>query len=77
MNFKSYNYTEEQLQARIAQIIEKQSKNSDRREALKTIFLALSNASKVVKSMLWKMVFKASRRSLFLLCFSIICAILA
>ena len=41
MNFKSYNYTEEQLQARIAQIIEKQGKNSDRREALKTIFQSI------------------------------------
>ena len=41
MNFKSYNYTEEELQARIGKIIEKQSKNSDRREALKTIFQSI------------------------------------
>ena len=41
MNFKSYNHTEEELQARIAQIIEKQGKSSDRREALKTIFQSI------------------------------------
>ena len=41
MNFKSYNHTEEELQARIAQIIEKQGKISDRREALKTIFQSI------------------------------------
>ena len=41
MNFKSYNHTEDELQARIEKIIEKQSKNSDRREALKTIFQSI------------------------------------
>ena len=41
MNFKSYNYNEEELQARIEAIIGKQSKNCDRREALKTIFQSI------------------------------------
>lgn len=41
MNFKPYNYTEEELQARIEKIVEKQTKNSDRREALKTIFQSI------------------------------------
>lgn len=41
MNFGPYNYTEEELQGRIAQIIEKQSKSCDRREALKTIFQSI------------------------------------
>ena len=41
MNFKSYNYTEEELQARIEKIIDKQSKSSDRHEALKTIFQSI------------------------------------
>ena len=41
MNFKSYSYTEEQLQERIAQIIDRQGKNSDRHEALKTIFQSI------------------------------------
>ena len=41
MNFKSYSYTEEQLQARIDEIIKKQSTSSDRREALKTIFQSI------------------------------------
>ena len=41
MNFKSYDYTEEQIQARVSQIIDKQGKNSDRREALKTIFQSI------------------------------------
>lgn len=41
MNFKSYNYNEEELQARIEAIIGKQSKNCDRHEALKTIFQSI------------------------------------
>ena len=41
MNFKSYNNTEEDLQARIDQIIKKQSESSDRRESLKTIFQSI------------------------------------
>lgn len=41
MNFTSYNYTEEQLQARIDTVIREQSENSDRREALKTIFQSI------------------------------------
>ena len=41
MNFTSYNYTEEQLQTRIDEIIRKQSASSDRREALKTIFQSI------------------------------------
>ena len=40
MNFKSYNYTEEQLQSRIEAIVKKQSQ-CDRREALKTIFQSI------------------------------------
>ncbi len=41
MNFKSYDYTEEELQARIESIIKRQSENSGRREALKTIFQSI------------------------------------
>lgn len=41
MNFTSYDYTEEQLQARIDAIIKRQSENSDRRESLKTIFQSI------------------------------------
>ncbi|MBQ2188674.1 MAG: hypothetical protein II401_09010 [Bacteroidales bacterium] len=41
MNFKPYNYTEEELQARIERIIENQTKHSDRHEALKTIFQSI------------------------------------
>ncbi|MBQ3844225.1 MAG: deoxyribose-phosphate aldolase [Bacteroidales bacterium] len=41
MNFTSYNYTEEQLQARIDTVIREQSENSDCREALKTIFQSI------------------------------------
>ena len=41
MNFKSYSHTEEELQVRIAQIIDRQGKSSDRREALMTIFQSI------------------------------------
>lgn len=41
MNFTSYDYTEEQLQARIDAIIKRQSENSDRLESLKTIFQSI------------------------------------
>ena len=41
MNFTSYDYTEEQLQARIDTVIREQSESSDRREALKTIFQSI------------------------------------
>ncbi len=41
MNFKSYDYTEEELQARIESIIKRQSEYSGRREALKTIFQSI------------------------------------
>ena len=41
MNFKPYNYTEEELQSRIEAIVKRQSEKSDRREALKTIFQSI------------------------------------
>ena len=55
MNFKSYNYSEEELQSRVETIIQRQVKDSDRREALKTIFQSvdfttlegLDNAKKI------------------------------
>lgn len=41
MNFNLYNYTEEELLARVDEIVGRQSKSSDRREALKTIFQSI------------------------------------
>ena len=41
MNFKPYNYTEEELQSRIEAIVKRQSEKSDRRKALKTIFQSI------------------------------------
>lgn len=41
MNFKSYEYTEEQLQQRIEQIIAEQTQISDRKESLARIFQSI------------------------------------
>ena len=41
MDFKPYTHTEAQLQQRIEQIIAEQSEQSDRTEALRTIFQSI------------------------------------
>lgn len=41
MEFRKYNHTEEELQARIDGIIKRQSESCDRRESLKTIFKSI------------------------------------
>jgi len=41
MNFKTYNYNEEELQLRIEAILKRQSESCDRRDSLKTIFQSI------------------------------------